>query len=563
MIAIMTLVLWLMAGISLAQTYPSLPVLGNIRCGESAGSQATVTSGGDLQAAIDAAPRGRTIYLEAGGTYAGPVVLKSKDGTGCITIRTNTDDDLLPSYNRVAPGQVALMAKITAPGSNLTAIETEDGASYYKLIGLEITPVNGAAATSNLIVLGSTTQSSLSQVPHHIELDRLYVHSAGTSSLKRCIELNSASTTIKNSYVSGCKNVGQDAQAIAGWNGPGPYSITNNYLEGSTENVLFGGADTTITNLIPSDIYFGQNYVAKPFAWRNPNDGLIVANGAWDSSTWAVKNLFELKSSKRVLIEGNIFEGSWPQGQSGYALVVTVRNQDGANPWNTVEDVTVRHNIVKDATQGMQLFGADDTNSSQSTKRIHIHNNLWRNIGYPLTAVTDGYGRGILVINDIAPVANLIVEHNTFFQLGIPLSPGNDSANSKNTGLYWRNNIHWHNDYGILGAGVGTGNPTLNGYFTSPVYLGNAMVEQQFPASYPAGNFDPANLAAVGFTGVSDRFGAGTDWGLTGGSSLHNAGTDGTDVGINWPTVQTETSIAVSGIPGSGCHMRVGRVCGP
>src|SRR3989442_422817 len=87
------------------------------------------------------------------------------------------------------------------------------------------------------------------------------------------------------------KAVGQDSQAIAGWNGPGPYAITNNYLEGAGENVIFGGADPTIPNLVPGDITIAGNAIAKRPAWRSEN--------------WTVKNLLELKNARRVSIHDN------------------------------------------------------------------------------------------------------------------------------------------------------------------------------------------------------------------------------------------------------------------
>ena len=43
-------------------------------------------------------------------------------------------------------------------------------------------------------------------------------------------------TTITGSYIAEIKAPSQDSQAIAGWNGPGPYTITNNYLEAASEN---------------------------------------------------------------------------------------------------------------------------------------------------------------------------------------------------------------------------------------------------------------------------------------------------------------------------------------
>src|SRR5206468_9330019 len=69
------------------------------------------------------------------------------------------------------------------------------------------------------------------------------------------------------------------SQAICGWNGPGPYAITNNYLEGAGENLLFGGADPAIPNLVPADITITGNLFSKPVAWR--------------SEGWSVKNRSE------------------------------------------------------------------------------------------------------------------------------------------------------------------------------------------------------------------------------------------------------------------------------
>src|SRR4051812_13078409 len=98
--------------------------------------------------------------------------------------------------------------------------------------------------------------------------------------------------------------VGSDAQAIAGWSGPGPYKIVNNYLEGSTENLIFGGAgnnslmqlmlsidtnaDPVITNLVPSDIEVRNNYFFKPLSWKQDDP-------SYAGMHWAVKNIFELK----------------------------------------------------------------------------------------------------------------------------------------------------------------------------------------------------------------------------------------------------------------------------
>ena len=48
---------------------------------------------------------------------------------------------------------------------------------------------------------------------------------------------------VVDSHLADFKEEGADSQAIAGWSGPGPFKIANNYLEAAGENVMFGGAD--------------------------------------------------------------------------------------------------------------------------------------------------------------------------------------------------------------------------------------------------------------------------------------------------------------------------------
>ncbi len=55
-----------------------------------------------------------------------------------------------------------------------------------------------------------------------------------------------------------------------GYNGPGPWTVENNYLEASGENILIGGASPKIPNLVPADLTFRHNHLFKPLSWRAP-----------------------------------------------------------------------------------------------------------------------------------------------------------------------------------------------------------------------------------------------------------------------------------------------------
>ena len=122
---------------------------------------------------------------------------------------------------------------------------------------------------------------------------------------------------------------------------------------------------------------------------------------------WAVKNLFELKNARRVLIEGNLFETHWAGAQPGYAIVLTPRGERGAAPWATVEDVTFRYNIVRNVAAVFNLLGRDDAGASGPLRRVRIADNLF----YGVDRAAWGGNGNFLQIGD-GP-SEMVVEHNT------------------------------------------------------------------------------------------------------------------------------------------------------
>ena len=229
-----------------------------------------VGAGGNLQEALNTAQPGTTILLQQGAEFVGNFVLPVKSGEGWITVRSSAPDTVLPpSGIRIRPSDAPNLARLRSPNSN-AALRTAAGTHHWILRYLEFgANQNG---TGDILQLGdgSSAQTSLSMVPHHITLQHVFIHGDPLLGQKRGIALNAADVTIRDSHISDCKGVGQDTQAIAGWNGPGPFTIENNYLEGAGENIMFGGADPAIPNLVPNDITFRRNYVSRPMSWRDP-----------------------------------------------------------------------------------------------------------------------------------------------------------------------------------------------------------------------------------------------------------------------------------------------------
>jgi hypothetical protein len=366
----------------------------------------------------------------------------------------------------VIPADARVMPKLVATSGSV--IRAEPGAHHYRFVALEMSPTEGAALT-NIIELGDDAKSA-DGTPHHIIVDRCYVHGDPKAGSRRGIALNSRDSAVVDSYLSDFKERTADAQAISGWNGPGPFRIAGNYLEASGENVMFGGADPAINGLVPSDIEVVRNHMAKPLRWKKDD-------ASFEGTEWAVKNLFELKNARRVLVDGNLFEFNWPQAQNGFAILFTVRNQDGAAPWAVVEDVTFTNNLVRHVAGGMNVLGRDDNHPSQPTRRIAIRNNLFVDVGGKW-----GNGRLFQLLDGTSGV---VIDHNTSSQTGSILFGGDHDPH---TGFVFENNVMPHNEYGITGSGTGPGTPTLQKYFPQAVVRGNVLAGAPASAYPPAGS---------------------------------------------------------------------------
>jgi hypothetical protein len=258
-------------------------------------------------------------------------------------------------------------------------------------------------------------------------------------------------------------------QAICGWNGPGPFTITNNYLEGATENVLFGGSDPAISGLVPSDITITGNTIAKPEAWKQER--------------WQVKNLLELKNARRVVIRDNVLEYNWAAAQTGFAILFTVRNQDGACPWCEVSDVVFENNVVRHSGGAVQILGSDYTHPSRQTHGITIRSNIFGDID------NQKWGGGGYAFSMTDGPKDLTIDRNTIMQehgAGFLQVEGPPVQ-----GFVFTNNIVRQNTYGIAGRDHAPGNDSLSTYFPGARFTGNVIVDGD-SAHYPSGNRFPS-----------------------------------------------------------------------
>lgn len=469
------------------------------------GKVISVRAGGDLQAAINQASPGDVIELEAGAVFSGNFTLPDKAGSSYIVIRSSKMADLPPYGERVSPADAGNMAVLETEQA-LPVVKTANGAHHYRLEGLELRPAPGVDV-NDMVVFGSETATDPSQQAHHLIVDRCYIHGDATAGGKRGIRLNSAYSAIVDSYVSDFKRAGQDTQAIAGWNGPGPFEIVNNTLEGAAENILFGGADSKSAAMNPADIRICKNHIIKPLQWK--------------TQTWTIKNLLELKNASRVLISANVLENNWAQAQTGFGIVMKSVNQDNTAPWSVTEDVTFVDNLVKNSENGANISARGDGNPTTATsKRFRFSDNLFE----PSSSIL------LQLLNDLDAFK---FTHNTGFATHTAVSL--DSGVGPGAAFVMQDNIIGMGQYGVKGSSHASGTDSLNAFFSSWTFDHNVLIGAT-QSAYPAGNFFPATNADVGFVDF-----AGGKFALSAASPYAGKASDGTDVGADIQLVNAAT----------------------
>ena len=470
-----------------------------------------VANGAELQLALDRAMAGDVILLATGATFRpaagdGSFVLRRRPTAPGSWITVRSADKAfdaagtLPPSTRVGKTHVDLMAKIRAT-SSAPAIKTEAGAHGYRLIGIDVGVDAAVSRVTNLIELGSGRDTSIDTEPSDIIIDRSYLHGNDSGSYRRGVAMNGVRLAVVDSYLENFHDANGDSQAIAGWNGPGPFTILRNVLEAASENVMFGGADPAIPDLVPADIEVRGNLMTKRVAWK--------AAGV------PVKNAFELKTARRVVVDGNTFEHVWASGQDGTAIVLKSVNQEGNCAWCVTEYVTFSNNLVTDAAHGVMInaveVGAKGLRPPVAVNHVRLQNVLFQEIGGKLFRIMGGASD--VAITHVTSVGN---------PSGI-LDPRDPS--DRNPGLVFEDNIVERKFYGI-GTGGDEGSTTLTRNFSPFTYNNNVLVntsrgtdqaiaDDALKARYPKTTAIAPAWTALGFKegsvqpSAANRYGAG------------------------------------------------------
>jgi hypothetical protein len=421
-----------------------------------------VGPGANLQAAIDAAQPGDRLMLAPDATFVGNFILPNKGSSEVyITIRSAAPDTLLPGDGvRVTPADAANLPLIKSPNT-MSALATAAGAHHWRLQWLEFAANDRGYGDIISLGDGSSRQDTLAEVPHHLVLDRVYVYGHPAIGQKRGVGLHSGATWIVNSYISDMKGVGFDTQAIAGYNGPGPYVVNNNYLEGAGENIIIGGASPTIPNLIPSDMEFRRNHMTKPLSWQSP---ILPAPSGMSASPGSGGSLPAGTYSYRVTAAMKTAQDSWAYSPRSTEVVATVGNSGRVSvSWTPVPNATA-YRVYRGTSAGQQdryfaVTGASYIDSGQSAG-IADNGNWITGTRWTVKNVFElKIGARVVVDGNVIEHAWLQAQ-NGFAVLFTPRNPGQTSPWVYVRDVIFTNNIVRHAGGGVNILGYDNNNPT-------------------------------------------------------------------------------------------------------
>lgn len=150
-------------------------------------------------------------------------------------------------------------------------------------------------------------------------------------------------------------------------------TIRNNYVSSHGFSMFAQDSNAFQT----ADILISGNHLVMPDRYRhNP-----TYNAANTDHIYQNRMLIELKNGERVEISGNLLEGNFHSASSpANAIGFYLRNGRccGNTTINTISDIVVRDNIIRNSASGIQIVGEDGwpTFPNRHAKRIAITNNL-------------------------------------------------------------------------------------------------------------------------------------------------------------------------------------------
>lgn len=356
-----------------------------------------------LQAAVDAAPAGAVITLDAGKVYEGSLVVKPRpDGAPrALTITTRGWADKGDAWTGlVTPADKPRLAILRAASRTNAALDIQNGpgAGHVRLVGLafEATP---PAGQGEMVRIGSGSERDPGNMASHVSIRQVLLQGDRQFGQKRGIAANGADIEIAQIWCEEIFVPGQDSQCVAGWNGGQRVRVRHSYLAAASENILIGGATIGVAAMQPDDWLIEDVILHKPLRWKQ------------DGRNRQVKNLLEFKHGRNITARRVLAVNNWRAAQDGRGLLINYTTNGTCRECGNLENVLVEDFVMLNSDEGVSFQGYSWQPDSHSAGKLL--NVTLRNLYVHLAAP----GR-VLQIANVRDRHDIRIERSTFINSG-------------------------------------------------------------------------------------------------------------------------------------------------
>ncbi len=342
----------------------STPAL--VTCGTTATATAT-----HVQDAITAAVAGDFVYIQP-GIYAGTFEFKTNgDPLNPITVISQKYDWLPCAYCRISPSHLPNVPIFSINAANIPALAgNKDGSSNppvgWKFIGIAFQQGRTGDHAGSILHTGGQGvynwyPADSSHVPDSIVFDRTLILPRFTDdyTVYNGAVLNGSNIVFKNSFVWPIYGGGTEVKGLGALTGPGPLTLSNNFISAMSIPVLTGGDAPDYVGGIPANMTITDNFVYRPWKWypdkwdavnycatigvggcyatANPFPAYFL-NNLPNPTYGCVKNLGEHKAINGFAIwERNVHENNWVDGGGRclgqwFGITLTMRQTGWPSP---------------------------------------------------------------------------------------------------------------------------------------------------------------------------------------------------------------------------------------
>jgi hypothetical protein len=460
-----------------------------------------VGPGDDLQAAINSAPCGATIVLQAGATYETranftPYTLPDKGP--CSDPITITSSSAAPADGtRVTLADRARMPKLVVKQGS-AFFEASHGAHHYRLSNLWLTNKEGGTTTQLLSINGEDIahpdpRDPQVDWPHDIVIDHcwfnpvewdLYPEKNLCSSVNTAVGMVGINVTIRDNVMKGfgarygsgqgadqpsCGSVLLDGESVIIGTAPGPMLIDNNQMEEWFVAFFIGGGD-------PGSMYGGK-VLSSPAptltsATLDNVNGLQVGMGIAFEMNAASPTFTSITVGVGTVtgISGNNVSfthlvGKWGKTDNyiqipdGAARPKTVDDAGGVAPcslnylgipswcsrayWGgyNPSDITITHNYINKPKRWYDYIGTDGKGFFEAKLgvRVLIDGNIFEgNTGFTITVRNQGGRAPWSAIKDFTISNNLVTRFSAGFYT---LFFDNEQLSTESSDFVFDNNL--------------------------------------------------------------------------------------------------------------------------